>query len=64
MLCRKGETGTDECAWALTWENINIILIIIMYIYHAFIKTLSAHMTHVNLNMTFYTHSDFLRTAL
>ena len=27
-----------------------------MYIYHALINALSAHMIHFNLNMTFYTH--------
>ena len=31
-------------------------LIIIMYIYHALINALSAHMIHINLNMIFYTH--------
>ena len=31
-------------------------VIIIMYIYHALINALSAHMTHINLNMIFYTH--------
>ena len=33
-----------------------IIIIIIMYIYHALINTLSAHMIHINLNIIFYTH--------
>ena len=32
------------------------IVIIIMYIYHALINALSAHMIHINLNMIFYTH--------
>ena len=32
------------------------VLIIIMYIYHALINALSAHMIHINLNMIFYTH--------
>ena len=27
---------------------------IIMYIYHALINALSAHITHINLNMIFY----------
>ena len=31
-------------------------IIIIMYIYHALISALSAHMIHINLNMVFYTH--------
>ena len=29
----------------------NKIIIIIMYIYHAFINALSVHMIHINLNM-------------
>ena len=29
-------------------------IIIIMYIYHALINALSAHMIHINLNMIFY----------
>ena len=33
-------------------------LIIIMYIYHALINALSAHMIHINLNMIFYTHVE------
>ena len=32
------------------------IRVIIMYIYHALINALSAHMIHINLNVTFYTH--------
>ena len=36
--------------------TVIIIIIIIMYIYHALINALSAHMIHFNLNMTFYTH--------
>ena len=33
----------------------NIIIVIIMYIYHVIINALSAHMLHINLNMIFYT---------
>ena len=29
-----------------------------MYIYHALINALSAHMVHINLNMIFYTHVE------
>ena len=29
-----------------------------MYIYHALINALSAHMTHINLNMIFYTRVE------
>ena len=35
-----------------------IIIIIIMYIYHALINAVSAHMIHINLNMIFYTHVE------
>ena len=33
-------------------------LFIIMYIYHALISALSAHMIHINLNMMFCTHVE------
>ena len=29
-----------------------------MYIYHALINSLSAHVIHINLNMIFYTHVE------
>ena len=29
-----------------------------MYIYHALITALSAHMIHISLNMIFYTHVE------
>ena len=35
-------------------------IIIIMYIYHAFINALSAHMIHMNLNTIFYTQAAHL----
>ena len=37
-------------------------IIIIMYIYHALIKALNAHMIHINLNMIFYTHVEHSAT--
>ena len=51
----------------LFWESFKVvsfstvalivdIIIIIMYIYHAPINALSAHMIHINLNMILYTH--------
>ena len=33
-----------------------------MYIYHALIKALNAHMIHINLNMIFYTHVEHSAT--
>ena len=29
-----------------------------MYIYHALLNALSAHLVHINLNMIFYTHVE------
>ena len=43
---------------ALDIAHPNIIIIIIMYFYHALINALSAHMIHINLNMIFYTHVE------
>ena len=37
---------------------VAVIIIIIMYIDHALINALSAHMIHINLNMTFYTQVE------
>ena len=37
-----------------------IIIIIIMYTYHALINALSTHMIHINLNTIFYTHVEHL----
>ena len=37
-----------------TGKEWNLLIIIIMYIYHA----LSAHMIHINLHMIFYTHVE------
>ena len=34
------------------------MIIIIMYIYHALINALSAHIIHINLNAMFYTHVE------
>ena len=35
-----------------------MMIIIIMYIYHALINALSTHMMHINLNITFYTYVE------
>ena len=34
------------------------LIIIIMYIYHALINALSAHIIHINPKMIFYTHVE------
>ena len=38
--------------------SIIVVTIIIMYIYHALVNALSAHMIHINLNMIFCTRVD------
>ena len=37
-----------------------VIIIILMYIYHALIDALSAQVIHINLNIIFYTHVEHL----
>ena len=60
------DSDTFSASWVIKF-GVSIIhrtltstagsLIIIMYIYHALINALSAHMIHINLNiMIFYTH--------
>ena len=41
-----------------------IIIIVLMYIYHALINALSAHMIHINRNMIFYTHVEHSPTKI
>ena len=41
-------------------SSLPLIIIIIMYIYHALINALSAYMIHINLNTIFYTHVEHL----
>ena len=40
------------------WEARSSSVIIIMYIYHALINALSAHVVRINLKMIFYTHVE------
>ena len=47
-----GNIGQDGAIF----ESVSIIIIIIMYIYHALINALSTHMMHINLNVIFCTH--------
>ena len=37
-------------------------VLLLLYIYHALINALSAHMIRINLNMTFYTHVEHSST--
>ena len=39
-------------------RNAHTHIIIIMYIYHALINAMNAHMIHINLHMIFYTHAE------
>ena len=53
-LC--GQTYQTETAmWGDMFYSATII---IMYIYHALINALSAHMIRINLNMIFYTNVE------
>ena len=60
LLCEDDEgklCGDDEgLLCAQCGDDREIIIIIIMYIYHVVINAPSAHMIHINLNMIFYTH--------
>ena len=48
-----------EIFWTVNHDSeVSELIIIIMYIYHALINALSAHMIHINLNMKFYTHVE------
>ena len=46
----------QECWW--NKHKMIFYIIIIMYISHALINALNAHMIHINLNMIFYTHVE------
>ena len=46
------------CTWSLPAPHSPSLTIIIMYIYHALVNALSAHMIRINLNMIFYTHVE------
>ena len=48
----------SESAVPFGHEKEKEIIIIIMYIYHALINALSAHMIRINLNMILYTHVE------
>ena len=53
---------TTQTSWATltagVFDDQTDMIIIIMYIYHALINALNAHMIHINLNMIFYTHVE------
>ena len=59
FLCNRLSLYSTEVVFiqqSLSLPTIVVFIIIIMYIYHALINALSAHMIHINLNMIFYTH--------
>ena len=41
-----------------TVQTHKMIILIIVYIYHALINALSAHIIHINLNTVFYTYVE------
>jgi len=45
-------------SWCLEVPYVCLVVVIIMYIYHALVNALSTHMMHTNLNMIFYTHVE------
>jgi len=67
---REATEWESSCARALLCPSIaslvqpqeGILLLIIMYIYHALFNALSAHMIHINLTMIFYTHVEHSST--
>ena len=56
IQCDKDNSFCQVQHLYVTLRSLCQIIIIIMYIYHALINALSAHMIHINLNMIFYTH--------
>ena len=48
------------CSWCLEVSYGCLVIVIIMYIYHALrlVNALSTHMIHINLNMIIYTHVE------
>ena len=58
-MCCKRYSAAVEIFWTVNHDSeVSELIIIIMYIYHALINALSAHMIHINLNMKFYTHVE------
>ena len=55
-FCKKGKKKLKY----ILYSNLQCVIMIRrrMYIYHALINALSAHMIHINLNMIFYTHVE------
>ena len=58
MIKELREVGYPEQVLEITRDICTDSTLIIMYIYHALINALSAHMIHINLNMIFYTHVE------
>ena len=61
QLVKKLWSKTDDCSNCVTCTQDvqgRCYIIIVMYIYHALINALNAHMIHINLNMIFCTHVE------
>ena len=57
-VCGGIQGMNEQLRVRLTKWNSSREIMIIMYIYHALINALSAHMIHINLNVIFYTHVE------
>ena len=61
VICTLCLSSCQLLQWHIKWLILTLliqVLLIIMYIYHALINALSAHLIHINLNMIFYTHVE------
>ena len=62
VLTKKVSALTEEIPHCVKMEQLFMQIIVIMYIYHALINALSAHMIHINLNTIFCTHVEYSPT--
>ena len=54
----RGGRETERGKETESRESERTVIIIIMYICHALINALGAHVIHINLSMIFYTHVE------
>ena len=57
LMLKTGVYGDTHARTHARTHTQSIIIIIIMYIYHALINALRVHMIHINLNMIFYSYT-------
>ena len=58
MFLQRNTKNNIHCVASMVAQKIFTIIIIIMYIYHALINAMNAHMIYINLNMIFCTHVE------